>query len=217
MLPFFKAYYQASIKTKQTQSPWMKSMLLCTILLVAFPHLSQADRVEIQAIGPALDLSNNAKLEFFPGAGIGYEFRNPSDRAGWSLLPYFIHVTHKKETYLSSLFLPSILGKYRYYFNRHFSIDFNAGGGLGIMPEIHYHIDTSRTPNQTHANQDTHYLPVPLVLIGFHYSFDQGLMLGTNLTALYAEGSILPAITLQCSLPIAKNKVPYYKKQHRSS
>lgn len=213
MQPLFKTCYQAPINTQSANSTFLKSLFLCLTLLVAFPKLSQAHQIDIQATTIGINFMDNNRLVLLPGLGIAYDFRNPSDRAGWSLVPAFFHITNLDTNELATFFIPAALVKYRYYFNRWFAMDFNIGVGLAIMHKMVTSKDTigniEQDRKQARISKD--YIPIPLVSLDFLYCLNNGIMLGTNLAAFYQDG-LFPLINLQCLFPITHTKSKSYRR-----
>lgn len=104
-----------------------------------------------------------------PGIGIGYDFRNPATRSGWSCVPSFILLgyrdqveyddSRKKESVVRFSSITSLVARYRIEFNKNFAMDIDAGGSLFGL-----------------------FSPCLVLSTSFYYTFNSETMVGIRLT-----------------------------------
>lgn len=70
-----------------------------------------------------------SSITFMPGIGIGYDFRNPASRPGWSWVPILLVANYLRENTMYSFLFTALVARYRYSFYQ-LCIDGNIGGGL---------------------------------------------------------------------------------------
>jgi len=163
------------------------------VLFIAFTSISyspvQAGRVDVHVMpGYNVQIGKNASNAWMPGIGVGYDFRNPTSRCGWSIVPSVSVTTAPLELKKTDLIFRAMLaGKYRYNFNQQWSVDMNVGGSLGMgiyIPDILFLLSTS-----------------------FNYSFENGIMAGISLTDFIPVTSVSQFISfsVDLSFPIAND------------
>lgn len=189
------------------------SFLYTIILVLAFSTSSQASRLDTQVTTLMFDmLGGGSAITFMPGIGIGYDFRNPASRPGWSVVPSLFITTSMQKDSITSFLFPTIIGKYRYNFNKQLSMDGNIGGGLLVIYDSHIsHEDVdwgNRRYGDAKIKVTTTYLPAPFLSLGFNYTFTNQIMTGINMAVLYSTAShqVAPLVTIYTSFPIADSE-----------
>jgi hypothetical protein len=188
-----------------------KHSFLCTIILVlAFSTSSQASRIDMQITTFMLNMGGEGfATKFIPGIGIGYDFRNPASRAGWSVVPSLFITTSVQKNSVASFLFPAIVGRYRYNFNQQLSMDANIGGGLlAVFDSYISHEDVdwrNRHFGDAKIKVAVRYLPAPFLSLGFNYNFTNQIMAGIDMVVLYSTSSdqVAPLLTIYTSFPIA--------------
>lgn len=174
--------------------------LLLSILL---SPLSYADNLGVQINGIYLNFDGSdegSMLQLCPGISCSYDFRNPSNRSGWSIAPVAANIAARGNNQLLSVFLLGALAKYRYCFKIPAAMEFNIGAASCYLLESSGSGGSNGARMSYEENDQLIYL-LPLASLSFNYVFAAGNLVGIQLGAMYAEG-VVPVFSCNFSVPI---------------
>jgi hypothetical protein len=193
-----------------------KALVLLVFVLTLSSTKVIAQSIDIQIIGLGINVlakGEEKKLLLFPGLGVGYDFRKPAIRSGWSFVPMLITATSIQKDSLNTVIFPSIIGRYRFIFQEKFFCDFNIGGGLLIIFHPYASLEYEDKPNLIKV--ETSYMFAPLISVNFSYSFENKIIVGINITALYDFDSkhILPLVNINFMFPLSNSNTRFYRRR----